>query len=171
MVTPRRMMGFFVLLVLAALIGWGGYAWCCGRSPEARIRNVLISLEENASRSSGEKLPAGIIKNQALGNLFAPSSSLQFRTEMFSGEYTPSELTANAARLRLMFSSLKIGVSDIQIDLLAPTEAVAYFTGTLKGRLKTGAFVDEVRDLSCKFVELDGEWKIKSMMIREVLEK
>ena len=161
--------GLLILLLLgAAVAGWRIWK---SRTPEGQVRRQLLQLVECVSKREGEGTAAGLWKGRAIAELFAPECTFEFRTEMFGGTYTPSEISADLARFRMMFEQVEVAMRKLVITFPAPTEAAADFTGHLIGTLKRGGTVDAVRELVCRLREIDGEWKITSITVREILER
>ncbi len=157
-----------LLLLAAAIVGWRVWQ---AQTPEGQVRRQLRQLVECVSKKEGEGTTAGLLKGRAITELFAPECTLEFRSEMFCGTYTPSEITADFARFRVMFAQVEVGMRKLAITFSSPTEAAADFTGHLIGTLKTGGTVDAVRELVCHLRKIEGEWKITAITVREILER
>ncbi len=160
-----------LILAITLSITYVGYNWYMRNTPEAKVRRLINNLSYYASRPVADKLPTMIMKNQGFGELFAPQSRLEFRAEMLNGHYTPQGLISWISRTRMYFKSLKLTIEDIEIDIISETEARAYFTGRATGVTKSGYDIDEVRDIESRIEKIDGNWKFKSLVSRQAMER
>ncbi|MFA7230752.1 MAG: hypothetical protein WC071_05735, partial [Victivallaceae bacterium] len=135
-----------VLIIVTIFLVWNTYF---NKSDKDLINEQLTSLRTLASKYPGEGTSSSIIKSKSLENLFAPSCKLDLRSDMFSGDYTQEEISANAVRYRSLFNHAVINLHDIEIELISATEAKAEFTGSFDGITKSGNRVNEYRDLTC----------------------
>ncbi len=159
--------------VLAALAaGFGVWFYFYSRTtPEAQVKKVLRELCESGTRADGEGAASGIVKCRGAMALFAADTELRFGTDFFSGHTNPEEIAANLNRFRMMFSQVAVGMKDVKIKFKSPEEATVDFIGTLRGVLKSGSRVDEIRELICTLKKQDGKWRINALRVREILER
>lgn len=155
--------------VVAGIIIWNSFF--TKLSPEQRIRKQLSEFLANASKSSGDKLTTGLIKSKSLEKLFAPHCRFDVGASLFSGNYTPEEISANSMRCRSMFKYVKFSVSDVEINLTSPTAAAVNFTGALNGVSKQGESVSQYRELTCDLELIKDRWLISAVSIREIIKK
>lgn len=160
-------------LILIPILALGGLSlWYLTRdSDEAQIRKTLDNLCDIASKRENEKNAMAMLKINSTDKVFAPECKIDFRHEMFSGTYTPTELTSLLARSRGVLKDCKIGIRDLAITVEPPARASAVFTGLLKATMNDGSRVDEVRELFCTFQKIEDRWLIDNISVRDILEK
>ncbi len=159
-----------VLAAFAAGLG----VWCyvyTRTSPEAQVRKVLRELCESGTKADSDGATSGIIKCRGAMALFAADTELRFGTDFFSGHTNPEEIAANLNRFRMLFSQVTVAMKDVKIKFKSPEEATVDFIGTLRGVLKSGSRVDEIRELICTLKKQDGKWRITALRVREILER
>lgn len=166
---------FKMILLLAVLIGGGLAVWYFffnRESDEAQIRRVLSEIVENITKRGGDGTTSNLINSKALPKYFTSPCQVSLGGYIDSGFFTSESITNNAMRLRTMFKSITPAIKDLYLEIEPGGEAaVADFAASVRGVLNNGEHVDGVRDLRCKFVKVDGEWKVNNVNIREVLEK
>ena len=160
-------------LVLIPILALGGVSlWYLLRdSDEAQIRKTLDELCDIASKRENEKNAMAMLKLNSTDKIFAPECRIDFRHEMFSGTYTPAELTSLLARSRGVLKSCEVKIRDLAITVELPDKASAVFTGLLDATMNDGSRVNEVRELFCTFRKVEERWLIDSMSVRDILEK
>ncbi len=168
----RRFRRWLVGLVLVAIaVGGAGWYWFYRQSDEAAIHRLLEQLAYSASRAEKEKTSTGLWKVHSVGELFLPETELEFRTEMFSGKYSPEEIKSNLQRFRQVMRESTVRYRDLELTLTPPDQATVVFTGQLIGRTRDGRRVDEVRNLVCSLRKSEGKWKVARISVRDILEK
>ncbi len=158
---------FAAILILGGISFW----YLQTDSPEAQVRRTLKNLCTIATKTPGESAVLAGLKVSRVSALFAPVCRLEFGHDLFTGDYTDAELSANLARFRARFTVVKVSIRDLEVTIETPDRAVATFTGFLDGDLKSGEIISEVRDLSCSLTRDKEGWKIDRINIREILEK
>lgn len=160
-------------LVLIPILALGGVSlWYLLRdNDEAQIRKTLNELCDIASKRENEKNAMAMLKLNSTDKIFAPECRIDFRHEMFSGTYTPAELTSLLARSRGVLKSCEVKIRDLAITVELPDKASAVFTGLLDATMNDGSRVNEVRELFCTFRKVEERWLIDSMSVRDILEK
>ncbi len=162
----------FQLIALVFLILGGISFWYLTRdSEELKIKRIVHALCSLTSKPENESAAMGALKISKSDEVFAPKCRFEFKYEMFSGNYTPREITANLARYWAMFQWSAVTMSDLQILEVNQENASAVFTGFLNGVTAGNKKIEEARDLYCKFIKTDGNWRISELIIREILEK
>ena len=161
---------WIVLLIILFLLG-GISLWYITRdSEEAKVKRKLHELADFGIKAEGEKEIFGALKVNGTDKVFAPQFELSLKYDMFSGTYTPREMTANLARFRMLFKQVKVRVADTVITINGD-KADAVFTGLLDGVTADGKAVNEVRELNCTLAKIDGKWLINKLVVRDILEK
>lgn len=159
-------------LPLALAVGLGVWIFFYTRtSPEAQVRKVLRELCESGTKADGDGATSGIIKCRGAMALFAADTELRFGADFFSGHTNPEEIAANLNRFRMLFNQVTVGMKDVKIKFKSPDEATVDFIGTLRGTLKSGSRVDELRELICTLKKQDDKWRITALRVREILER
>ena len=158
-----------VILIVSGIIIWN--IFFKELSPEQQIRKQLSEFLANASKSRGDKLTTGLIKSKSLEKLFAPHCHFDVGASLFSGNYTPEDISANSMRCRTMFKYVKFSVSDVEINFTSPTAAMVNFTGALNGVSKRGESINQYRELTCELQLTEGKWLIFAVSVREIIKK
>lgn len=165
---PRR---FWIAGVVIVLLGGLSLWYLCRDSEELKITRTLRALCTLASKPEKESAALGAVKISKTDDVFAPSCRFEFKHEMFSGSYTPREITGQLTRYRAFVRWSEASMRDLQILEITPERATAVFTGFLEGATTDGKGISEVRDLFCELVKVEGEWRIDELTVREILEK
>jgi len=138
---------------------------------KAKIRKQFDSLSSLVSKEKGESAFAMAYKVNAMANLFADSCSFEFSQHYMTGEYTPEQITSNAAKGRGQFSKISLDFYDVAPDIkndVAVVETTVRFHGEIKDSVKT---VEETREVQCKLKKIEGKWKFTGFKVVEVLKK
>jgi hypothetical protein len=160
-----------IIVLILTLIAVGYFMFFAEPTPEQKIREQLKIFLQCASKSPNDKLTTGLLKSKRLEKLFAPRCSFYVGVSMFSGNYTPQDISANSMRCRTMFKHVDFSVSDVEIEFPSPDKATVNFTGTVDGMTKQGRTVREFRELTCKLDLIDENWLISSVSIQEIIKK
>ena len=162
---------FFLVLIPILVLG-GISLWYLTRdNDEVQIRKTLNELCDIASKRANEKNAMALLKINSTNKIFAPECRIDFHHEMFSGTYTPAELTSLLARSRGILKECDVKIRDLAITVEPPDKASAVFTGLLDATMNDGSRVDEVRELFCTLRKIEDRWLIDSMSVRDILEK
>ena len=166
----RRSLWIFALL-FAAVVAAG--AWFLTRDrDEARIRAVVAGFTERLSKSPTEAPGISLAKVAGMEKLFAPQVEFDFPREKFHRTLEAREISAKAGAYRNFFSEAKFRVSDLVFLSRDSERAVVEGMGLLNGRLAgRGEAVEDSREIEMEFVRIDGEWRIRRITVREVLQK
>ena len=141
------------------------------KTPEQQIKTRLTEFLSKASKSSGDKLSTGLLKSKSLENFFEQRCKFQVGTSLFSGTYTPTQISNNSMRYRTMVRRVKFSAHDIEIILTSPKTAKIDFTGAVNGVTKREKSFDDYKELTCKLRLVEGKWLIYSVSIREIMKK
>lgn len=162
------------IVAAVILLVAGGYIYYLrNMTDEAKIRDVLETLCDIGTKS-GEGAAATALKLKSLEKIFAPEVDINLDDRIFAGKVKQTELTGDVVRFRAIFDRVKIGMRDLEIKVEGPEQAEAVFTGSLDGVGKSGGgvgTVSEVRDIFCKLEKIDGDWKINSLSVQNILQK
>ena len=140
-------------------------------SDKTKIRRQFESLSSLVSKEKGESGIAMVYKTNALAALFADSCSFEFSQNAMSGEYTPEQITSNAAKGRAQFSRISLDFYDIIPDIkddVAVVETTVRFHGEIKDSARVA---EETREIQCRLKKIDGKWKFSCFRVVEVLRK
>lgn len=166
-----RIKGKYLIFFIVFLLLGGVSLWYITRdSEEAKVKRKLHELADFGNKAEGEKEIFGALKVNGTDKVFAPQFELSLKYDMFSGTYTPREMTANLARFRMLFKQVKVRLTDTVITLNGD-KADATFTGLLDGVTTDGKAVNEVRELNCALTKIDGKWLVSKLVVRDILEK
>ncbi len=169
----KQIIKLVILLILLGIAGFSAWYVLFNReTDEAHIRRVLNEIVENITKRDGDGTTRNLINSKALPNFFTSPCNVSLGDYIDSGYFTSESITNNSMRVRTMFRSITPSIKDLYIEVAPSGEsAIADFAASVRGVLSNGEHVDGVRDLRCKMVKIEGEWKVNNVNIREVLEK
>ncbi|HCE46817.1 MAG TPA: hypothetical protein DET40_24995 [Lentisphaeria bacterium] len=140
-------------------------------SDRTKIKKQFGSLSSLVSKEKGESAFTMAYKVNAIANLFADSCSFEFSQHYMTGDYTPEQITSNAAKGRGQFSKISLDFYDVVPDIqndAAVVETTVRFHGEIKDSVKVA---EETREIQCKLKKIEGKWKFTSFKVVEVLKK
>ena len=149
----------------------GSFFFLSGRSEEARIKKVLQTLCQMATKRPGDNAAAAALKISRTDRIFAGTFTISISNGMFNGQYNPTQMTSELARYRNVFNEVEVEAQDIEISFPQENHAQALFTGVLNGSTRNGKSLSEARDVECSFIKTDKDWFITRIVIREIMEK
>lgn len=167
----RKIRWVFGGIVLACAL-WAGW-YCYSRTtPEAQMRKVIAELAASASKMPGEGGAASVLKVHRGMELFTDPATINVVGTMFRGEISQVQIQSHLARYRSMMESAHISLEIEEITVTGDGSGEVIFTGTLRGRSKSGTHISEVREVQCELVKnADGKWQICRFHARDILEK
>ncbi len=171
MVNIVRRYGLYALLLAVMVTAAVGWRLWRRRTPEWQVLHQLDQLVRCASKEENESFATGLWKVNAVEKFFAPECTFDCHTEMFEGKYSPSQISAELGKIRMLYLHVRLDISDPTVTFPSPDEAVVDFTGHVTGVSKHGYAVNAVREMICRLKKLDDEWKIAALTVREVLER
>jgi len=160
-------------LILAAGAGiWLGIALLHRESPELRIRRTIGTLADCASKLPGTGAASSLAKVRTAGELFTDPAMIEIAGTWFHGPMSQVQIQQHLARYRTMFATVQADTEDLAVTMISPDQGEAVFSGKLRGRMKTGTFISEVREIRVRLVpDRDGNWRIRTLQAENVLEK
>ena len=161
------------LVCLLAVVVAGAAIWyfLFNKTDKDQVLDALSAVAEAASKTAGETTSSMLLKTQMVGGYFAEKCVLNIDDQMFTGEYTPEDISANMVRMRQFFTDNKLSFYDAEVLFPSVDEAVVNFTGSLKGTLKNQSRVNEAREIQAKLTKKSGSWRFYSFKIQEILKK
>ena len=158
-----------VILILGAMVFWWFYE---GETEDDKIRRLLTEVVENVNRRHDEGTSGNLLRSNRLPKYFTDPCDVSIGVSEVGGVYSEAQITNNSMRARAMFKTISAQISDIHIIHRPDSErAIAEFSATLDGVFNNDETVHGVRDLRCELEKQDGQWKISTINIRQVLEK
>jgi len=166
----KKILIAILLLAIAGFAAW--YFLFNKKTEEELIIERLENLVQACSKNSNESGVVIAMKNSEISNYIASRCSVSIKQMMMNGTYTPMEFAGSLSRSRILFSSLRGSVYDVEINVNPDQiSATADYSVRVLGQRKQGEVFDESRDLRSEMIKEDDKWKFASFEIREVLEK
>lgn len=171
MVTKKQIRwGLLLLALIAAALAW--HFRSKRDNDEARIRQVLAEVVENITKRAGEGTTSNLINSKALPKYFTSPCEISLGGYIDNGYLDAEGITNHSMRIRTMFRTISPSIKDLYLEVAPDGQtAVADFVASLRCVLNNGEHADGVRDLRCKFIKVDGHWKVNTVSIRDILEK
>ncbi|MFZ2658030.1 MAG: hypothetical protein WAX69_24070 [Victivallales bacterium] len=158
-----------ILILIAVLAAFAALYLFPG--DRTKIKKQFDSLSTLVSKEKGESAFTMAYKVNAIANLFADSCSFEFSQNYMAGDYTPEQITSNAAKGRSQFSKISLDFYDIVPDIqndAAVVETTVRFHGEIKDSAKVA---EETREIQCRLKKIEGKWKFAGFKVVEVLKK
>ncbi len=158
----------FIVFVVAAAVG--AFLYFRG-GEEGKVRKQFERLAFAVSKEPGEGNISMALKMETLPTLFADSCDVEIPQSPLIGQYSPEEITSNATRARMHFSSLTLKFYDMTVEFPEKDRARVEFTARLTGSAKGEKAVDEVREIAGTLRKIDKKWLFDPFRVVEVLKK
>ncbi|MDD3118554.1 MAG: hypothetical protein PHQ27_05210 [Victivallales bacterium] len=159
-----------VLVVVLAVVAVGWWYWS-PQSDRSLVMKALREMADAASKERNETTAAMWLKTRKADEYLADPCSFQLERTMFSGEFSPEEITSNLVRLRRVFNTCRLSFYDAEVTFPQPDRAIIDFTGNLQGELRNGEKVDEVREIRAELSKIKEQWRFCRFSIRQVIRK
>lgn len=160
----------FIVVIFVGVVTGSLWFWL-GSSDDKKIRKQFAKLAENVTKEPKEGNILMVCKMQVLGTLFATPCDIDIPGSHLSGTYSPEEILSNVSRARMRFSSLKLEIYDVKVNITGENTANAVFTARLSGVVNNDKSADEIRELDAVMEKIDGKWIFSSFKVVDVLEK
>lgn len=158
-----------IILIFGAIAFWWFYE---GETEEDQIRHLIAEIVENVNRRHDEGTSGNLLRSNRLPKYFTDPCEISIGISEVGGVYSEAQITNNAMRVRTMFKTIDSKINDLHIIYQPESEhAVVEFSAIFDGVLNNSESVHGVRDLRCDLVKQDGQWRISTINIRQVLEK
>ena len=168
-IMKKIIMTLIILLFGAGLI-W--YFFFNQKSEEDVVKAQLTTLLKLCLKNGSESAIVIAMKNSELSNMFAPTCSVSIKEMIMNGSYTPMELSASIIKSRLLFTTIKGKISDMEVTINSENiSAVIDYSVHVVAQRKQGQAYNDSRELRSELEKIDGVWKFASFEIREILEK
>ena len=161
-------------LLLILLIGLGIGGWIHLRpTDENLIRRRFKKLTELTFKSAKEGALPAAARAQETASLFSEKSTFSVDgLDWMAGPFSRKALSGNIFRARAMFSTLKLSLDDLEIDIDSEKRtAKVFLSATLSGTLKDGRTIREVRELESNLAKTDEGWIFENFKLREIIKK
>ena len=141
-------------------------------SDERAIRKQVAKIETLGSKASDEKPVESLLRARQLAELFADPSTLQVEHANFTGQYPRKQIQERIVLARGFYTSAKVSVHDLAIDIRKTDPKTANIRCTLrvKGEGKSQPVAD-VQELSAELRKIEGDWLFAAVTLVEVLER
>jgi hypothetical protein len=163
---------FIKPLLLLLAVAAGALIWhaCFNKTDKDLIKEQLCQFSANASKYAGEGMAQGIFKCKALEKLFGKTCHVNINVDMFSGSFSPEEVSSKAMFCRNHCVSAIINFYNIKTTIEGDN-AEATLTASLDGSSKDGKRFNEYRELIFSLKKDDGRWLIYKIDIHQIIEK
>ena len=141
-------------------------------SDERAIRQQIAKIETLGSKARDEKPVESLLRARQLAELFADPSTLQVEHANFTGQYPRKQIQERIVLARGFYTSAKVSVHDLAIDIATtnPKSATIHCTLRVKGEGNAQPMAD-VQELSAELRKLNGDWLLTAVTLVEVLER
>ncbi len=159
-----------VLISIAILALLAGFITLFRMGGEShRIRRQFSRLSSAIAVKPGENPIAQAVKSNRLAEHFAEETTLDIPVHGFRGRYLRTDISRHVLAVKQHFERLSLDFHDVSITLTTDTEADVITTARLRGRTQAGETINEVRELACQLVKIDGDWRFKAMTVDAVI--
>lgn len=165
--------GLFIkplLLLIAVVAGVLVWYFYFNKTDKEMIKEQLYQFRSNASKYAGEGMAQGMLKCKALERLFDKTCQVNINVDMFTGSFSPEEVSSKAMFCRNHCDSAVIDFHNIKITIEGDN-AEAILTASLDGSSKNGKRFNEYRELTISMKKIEGKWLIYNIDIHQILEK
>ena len=158
------------VIVAAALMVAGAILhWMLRDDVAARVRQRFDRLAELAEVAPGAHIVATGLASNRLAELFTDPATLRTPLHELGGTYSRQQITQSALALKGGCERLSLAFIDLDTRFPSPGTAVSTVTARLKGVHRTGGAFAETRELGCRLVKEDGEWRFADCTVVDVL--
>ena len=160
------------LLVLIILSGIGFYLYL-RPTDEKLIRAQFAKLAELTAKNGKEGAIPAAGKARTMAALFSEKTTFAVDApNWMAGPFSRKDLSANIFRSRAMFTTLKLSLDDLELNI-DPGKGTAqvFLSATLSGTLKDGNSIREVRELESRLTKTEEGWLFESFKVREIIKK
>lgn len=159
-------------IVAAAVIVSGALLhWMLRDGESERVRRRFDRLAELAEVVPGAHIVATGLSSRGLADLFTDPATLRTPLHDLGGTYSRQQIAQNALALKGGCERLTLTFVDLETRFPSPGNAVSTVTARLKGVHRTGGEFAETRELECRLVKADGEWRFADCTVVEVLKR
>lgn len=172
MVNKVRISLFIKPLLLLLTVAAGAVIWYVyfNKRDKELIKEQLYQFRSDASKYAGEGMTQSVLKCKALEKLFDKICQVNINFDMFSGSFSPEEISSKAMFCRNHCNSAAIDFHKIKITVDGDN-AEAGFTASLDGTSKDGKRFNEYTELIVSLKKIEGKWLIYKIDIHPILEK
>ena len=160
------------LLVLIILSGIGSYLYL-RPADEKMIRTQFAKLTGLAAKNGKEGAIPAAGKARAIASLFSERTTFSVNApDWMAGPFSRKDLSANIFRSRAMFTTLKLSLDDLELEIdSAKGTAKVFLSASLTGTLKDGKTIREVRELEGTLSKTGEGWLFENFKVREIIKK
>lgn len=160
------------IVVAAVLVAGTLLHWMLRDDEAARVRKRFDRLAELAEVAPGAHIVATGLASRGLADLFTDPATLRTPLhELGGGTYSRQQIAQNALALKGGCERLTLTFVDLETRFPSSGNAVSTVTARLKGVHRTGGEFAETRELECRLVKADGEWRFADCTVVEVLKR
>ena len=164
---------YIAISVLIIAVSVFAFRWFYAvETEEDIIRRKMDEFVENIAKHKGAGIASNVLSSNKLADYFTNPCDIGIGISEISGVFGTEQIVNTAMRIRAMFKTISLKISDVTIIYNPKNErAVVEFSATFDGIFDNGENINGVRDLRCFLLKQDGQWKINIVNIRQVLEK
>ena len=167
----RRRLLPAILAILIAAAGAGYWFILRPNREIRRVRRRIDALEQLLSHKPKTGAIQLAIRNQSLLRLFAARVQVEVPEAGFNREYSAEELAAVISRGLLLFRWTNLRFYDRQIHLDPPDSARVEATARFRAENRSGARIDEIREVRCELRKRNGKWRFFHLSEVQVLRR
>ena len=158
------------LIVLALAAAAGLAYWWLRPGDEARIRHDFRALEGCLHKGAKDGTASLVLRTQSIQGLLARTCDFAVPRYQLEETLSPPEVARELARAQVSLTTLTVSFTDVRLQTLAASEAVATCTVRAIANGDAGAMAESA-ELSVRLVKEDGHWRFAAFSEGEVLTK
>jgi hypothetical protein len=159
-----------LFLLVCGLLGVLAY-FCLHSSREEQVRGQLERLCEHVHKKGDEPPLDSLTRAVRTGTLFSESCQVYFDNPRVEGRFNRKELVRRISLARNSFTLLTLSFHDISIRFPEDNRAHISLTMRIRGHLRGGESIADVRELVMGMEQADGTWLISLVKEVQVLER
>ncbi|HMB73205.1 MAG TPA: hypothetical protein VKQ06_06510, partial [Gammaproteobacteria bacterium] len=143
------------LLVCIAIV-W----WVVRDDPETQVRDAHLALASALNKPDGDAGSLSILELRALQQLFADDCVISGDADTLARAYNREEIAGMIVRMRGLFRSIDLTISELTISFPSDDAAVTEFSAVLNASSDTvgGGAVAETRRVTTRMRNIHGVW-------------
>ncbi len=162
-----------VIFILIIIGGFWGYFHFFKPNDPLIIKHNLEKLAESASKKSGSGTISLVANNNVIDKLITDNVSIQVGYAALDSIYSKYTFSNQIMKAKTFFSELTFTVYDCEVELADDKKsAIVSFTGAVKGTLKRGQKINEVKDVVATAKKnAEEKWQFSKFSLQKVVYK
>jgi len=141
------------------------------QSEEAKVKKQFEFIAGKIEKTPGENHIIAAAKANRIREVITDPCKIHAPAYSFSRDTSSGELSTFVFSRRSQYSEISLKFYDLVIDFPEEDTAQVNLTGSMKGKMKTGEFIEDLHELKCKLQKIEDIWRLKEIEVVEVLRK